>query len=218
MSWIAIARKDITIELRSRETLVPLLLLALLVGAVGLLAFHDVHDRAVVASGILWTALSFAAALGLARAFGHERDEGTLDTLLALPFDRAAIFLGKTLASYLTLLATALVIVPIYIVASGDAMASPMLVAFVLLGTLGLAAVGTILSALAVHARARDIMLPVLLFPLIVPLLIASVHGTQDVLMGAASAQWRPELMLLAGYDLAFLAAGALLADQAVGA
>lgn len=199
----------------------PLLLLALLVGAVGLLAFHDVEDRAVVASAVVWTALSFAAALGLARAFGAERDAGTLDTLLALPIDRAALFFGKASGSLALLLATALVVAPLYWLASGDRLDAGRLapfVAFLLLGCVGLAVVGTMLSALAVRTRTRDLMMPVLLFPLLVPLLLSAVHGTQDVLRGLAFEEWRPELLVLVGYDLAFAAAGALLAEQAVDA
>lgn len=218
MSWIAIAQKDLATEWRSRETIVPLVLLALLVGAVGMLAFHEVHDRAVVASAIVWIALSFGAALGLARSFGAERDRGTLDTLLALPIDRVALFFGKATASLALLLTTAIVVVPGYLLASGDPVPPAPFLAMVVLGCVGLAATGTILSALAAQARTRDLLMPVLLFPLLVPLLIAAVHGTQDVLRGEAFAAWRPELMLLLGYDLAFLAAGALLFDQAVGA
>lgn len=218
MSAFAVARKDLLAEARSRQTLVPLLLLALLAGAVGILALHEVEDRAAVASAILWTALSFAAALGLARAFGAERDRGTLDTLLALPIDRAALYAGKTISSFLLLVATATLLLPVYALASGDAWGVPALALFVVLGALGLAAAGTTLSALAAQARTRDLMMPVLLFPLLVPLLIAAVHGTQDVLRGAAFAAWRPELLLLVGYDVAFLAAGALLMEQAVGA
>ncbi|HUR69531.1 MAG TPA: heme exporter protein CcmB [Candidatus Thermoplasmatota archaeon] len=215
-AWLAVVRKDLLAEARSRDTLVPLLLLALLVGAVGVLALHDVADRAVVGSAILWTALVFAAALGLARAFGGERDRGTLDTLLALPLDRAALFVGKTLASFALLLATATVVLPLYYVATGDAGAGPALALFVGLGALGLAAVGTMLSALAAQTRTRDLMLPVLLFPILVPLLIAAVHGTQDVLRGEAFPAWRPELMLLVGYDVAFVAAGCLLMEEAL--
>lgn len=217
MSWLAVAQKDLSAELRSRETLVPLLLLALLVGAVGMLAFHEIRDRAVVASAIVWTALSFSAALGLARSFGAERDRGTLDTLLALPIDRVALFLGKATASFALIGATALVVVPAYLLASGDPLPSAPFLAFLLLGCIGLAATGTILSAIAAQARTRDLLMPVLLFPLLVPLLIATVHGTQDVLRGEPFAEWRPELMLLMGYDLAFLAVGALLSEQAVG-
>ena len=218
MSWLAVARKDILAEARSRETLVPLLLLALLVGTVGLLAFHDVEDHAVVASAVVWTSLSFASALGLARAFGTERDRGTLDTLLSLPIDRAALFFGKATGSAALLFATALVVVPVYYIVSGDALPPAAFLVFVALGAVGLALVGTIASALAAQARTRDLLMPVLLFPLLVPLLIAGIHGTQDVLHGAPFADWRPELMLLLGYDIAFAAVGALLFEQAVDA
>lgn len=218
MTWLAVARKDLLSELRSRDTLLPLLLLALLVGAVGMLALHDVHDRTVVASAIVWTALAFAASLGLARAFGAERDRGTLDTLLSLPIDRTALFVGKTLASLVLLALTALVVVPLYGFATGDALGGGAFFLFLALGCVGLACTGTMLSALAAQARTRDLLMPVLLLPLVVPLLIAAVHGTQDALRGAPFAEWRGELTLLAGYDLAFFAAGALLFEQAVGA
>jgi heme exporter protein B len=217
VSWRAVARKDLLAEARSRETLVPLVLLALLVAAVGMIAFHDVHEPAVVASAIVWLALAFASALGLARAFGAERDRGTLDTLLALPIDRVALFLGKGVASLAMLGATAVVIVPGYFLASGGPMPPAAFYLVLALGAVGLAATGTILSALAAQARTRDLMMPVLLFPLLVPLLLAGIHGTQDVLERAPFAEWRPELLVLAGYDLAFVAAGALLFDEAVG-
>lgn len=218
MTWIMVAQKDLLAELRSRETLVPLLVLAILVASVGLLAFHDAEDHAAVASAVVWTSLAFASALGLARAFGAERDRGTLDTLLSLPLDRAALYFGKAAASLGLLLATALVVLPIHWLASGDALPGPAFLIFVVLGAAGLALVGTIASALAAHARTRDLLVPVLLLPLLVPLLIAAVHGTQDVLRGEPFDAWRPELTLLVGYDLAFAAAGALLFEQAVDA
>lgn len=220
MSWARVAAKDLRVELRSRETLVPVLLMGLLAASVGLLAYHDVHEPAVVGAGVVWTALAFAGGLGLARAFGAERDRGTLDPLLALPMDRAALYLGKTAASFATLLLAALVVMPValFLVEAPAAAAWLGLLALVVLGALGLAASGTMLSVLTAQARGRDVLLPVLLFPLLAPLLIASVHGTADVLSGAPFGEWRPELLLLAGYDVAFLAASALLFETAVGA
>lgn len=217
MTWARIAIKDLRVEARSRETLVPVLLMGLLVVAVGVLSYHDVREREAVASGILWTGLSFAGALGLARAFGSEADRGTLDTLLALPVDRSSLYLGKTVASFALVLLCALVVLPGYLLASGDAVSAywPGLALLVVLGSLGLAATGTMLSILTAQARSRDILLPVLLFPLLAPLLIATVHGTLDVLSDAPFAAWRPEVLLLAGYDVAFLAASALLFEAA---
>lgn len=212
--------KELRVELRSRETLLPVLLVAFLVVAVGLLSFHEVGARAAVASGVLWTGLAFAASLGLARAFGAERDRGTLDTLLTLPVDRSGLYLAKAVAGFLTILVVGLVVLPAYLVVSGDPWPPgwPALLALLVLGAAGLAATGTLLSVLAAQTRTRDLLLPVLLLPLLVPLLIAAVHGTLDVLGGAGFASYRPELMLLAGYDVAFLAASSLLFETAVGA
>lgn len=214
--------KDLRAEMRGRETMLAMALIALLVVVIGLLAFHhqheDAHARSEVASGILWMGLSFAAALGLARAFGAEKDRGTLDTLLTLPVERGSIYVGKTMASFAIVLFVALLTVPLYLVASGDALPAGAwgLIPVFVLGALGLAATGTMLSALAAETRGRDLLLPVLLFPLIVPLLIATVHATHDVLSGQPFSAWRAELMVLAGYDLAFLAAATLLFEAAV--
>ena len=217
-AWARVAAKDVKAELRSRETLLPVLLTGLLVVLVGALAFHDVHDRPVVAAGVVWMGLAFAAATGLARSFLAERDRGTLDTLLTLPVDRASVYLGTAAAGLCTLLAVAALVLPTYLLASGDPLPAarwPGLLLLVLLGCAGLAAAGTMLSLLAEQARSRDLLMPVLLFPLVVPVLIATVHGTLDVLRGEPFAAWRPEVLLLLGYDVAVLAASALLFDHA---
>lgn len=217
-AWARVALKDLRAELRSRETLLPVLLTALLVVLAGALALHDVHDRPVVAAAVLWMGLTFAAATGLARSFGGERDRGTLDTLLVLPTQRASVYLGKATAGLALLLVAALVVLPCYLLVSGDPLpaAWPGLALLVLLGCAGLASVGTMLSMLAAQARTRDLLLPALLLPLAVPILISATHGTLDLLRGEPFAQWRPELLLLLGYDVAFLAASALLFDEAI--
>jgi heme exporter protein B len=214
-----VARKDLSVEWRARETLVPTLLVGLVVVAVGLLAFHDVAERRAVAAATLWLALAFATGVGLARAFGAEKDRGTLDVLLTLPVERGSVYLGKVAASFATLLVVALVTVPVYVVASGESYqpAWAGLVALVALGALGLAASGTMLSALAAQARSRDALLPVLLMPVLLPLLIAGIHGTMSTLGGESFAAWRGEVAVIAGYDVAMLAASWLLFDQAVG-
>jgi len=207
------------VELRARETLVPVLLVGLLVVAVGLLAFHDVEQRVPIAAGVLWLALAFAAAVGMARAFGAEKDRGTLDVLLGLPVDRGHVYFGKVAAAFLLLLVVALVTAVTYVVVSGEGVSGNLLAlaALLALGSLGLAATSVMLSLLATQARARDALLPVLLLPLLIPLLLAGTHGTEDVLSNAPFAQWRGELFLLIGYDVAFLAASWMLFDAAVG-
>jgi heme exporter protein B len=220
VSWVLVARKELVVEMRSRETLVPLLLVGLLVVGVGLLAFHDVADRAPVAAGVVWLALAFAAAVGMARAFGAEKDRGTLDVLLGLPVDRGHVYLGKVASAFVTLLVVGVVTVAAYALASRemDGADWPALALVLALGALGLAATSVMLSLLAAQTRARDALLPVLLLPLLVPLLLAGTEGTQEALARAPWSAWSGELYLLVGYDVAFLAASWLLFDAAVGA
>lgn len=217
MSWRVIAGKDLREELRGRETLMPTALVSLLVLTVVLLAFHDVHERVVVASATWWLALAFGAGVGLARALGAEKDRGTLETLLTLPVERGAVFLGKAASAFVTLLVVAFVAVAVFVVAEGGPVPPPALALFLVLGAAGLASVGTLLSALAANTRARDLLLPVLMFPVLVPLLISGIHGTMDVLGGEPFAEWRPELLVLAGYDLIVGASCWFLFDAAVG-
>lgn len=217
-AWWRVAAKDARVEWRGRATILPALLTGLLLVVVGLLAFHDLPQRSVVASGVLWIGLAFAASLGLARAFGAERDRSTLDVLLALPMDRASVYLGKVAASFAVILLVGLVLVPVYLVAGGEPIPTqwPGLLVVMLLGAAGLAITGTMMSAITAGARGRETLLLVLLVPLLVPLLLAAVHATQDALAGMAFAQWRPEVLVLAGYDLAFLAVSILLFEHAL--
>lgn len=218
-AWARLALKDLRVEVRGRETALPMLLVGATAVTVGLLAFHDhAGGSADVASGLVWLALAFAASVGLGRAFGAERDGGTLETLLALPLERGTLYAAKAASGFALLLLVALVVVPAYFLVDGTGLPRQWgaLALLVALGTLGLAATGTMASALAAQARGRDLLLPVLLFPLLVPLLVATVHGTHDVLHDEPFAQWRGEMLLLAGYDLAFLAASALLVDHAL--
>jgi heme exporter protein B len=220
LTWTTVARKELVVEGRARETLVPVLLVGLLVVTVCLLALHDVAERRAATAATLWLALAFGAGVGAARAFGAEKDRGTLDVLLGLPMDRGHVYLGKALASFVTLLVVALVTLACYLAASGDAPTAaawaPLLL-FLALGALGLAATGTMLSVLVAQTRARDVLLPVLLLPLLVPLLLSGIEGTESLLAGDAFSAWRGELLVLAGNDVAFLAASWLLFGAAVG-
>jgi len=220
LAWWRVAAKDARLELRAREALQPILLTGILVVVVGLLAFHDVEERLPVAAATLWIGLAFAGSLGLARAFGAEKDRGTIDTLLTLPVARGHLYVGKVASSFLTILVVALVLVPLYFAVGGLALPAswPALLLLVALGALGLAATGAMLSLLAAQARSRDALLPVLLAPLVVPLLLAAIHGTMDVLADLPFAEWRPELLILVGYDISFLAASTLLFEAATGA
>jgi heme exporter protein B len=171
----ALARKDLLLELRSRDTLPAMLLFVVST----LVVFHfalpsDAGDTA--ATGLLWVALLFTALLGLVRAFVAEREERVLDGLVLAPCDRSAIWLGKGIGVFAFLLAAELVAVPAYAL-----FFQPVgweLVAAVLLADVGLAAVGTLLAAMASAGRARELLLPLLFLPLVIPIVVGGVGAS----------------------------------------
>ena len=172
---VALARKDLLLELRSRDTLPAMLLFVVST----LVVFHfalpsDAGDTA--ATGLLWVALLFTALLGLGRAFVAEREERVLDGLVLAPCDRSAIWLGKGIGVFAFLLAAELVAVPAYAL-----FFQPVgweLVAAVLLADVGLAAVGTLLAAMASAGRARELLLPLLFLPLVIPIVVGGVGAS----------------------------------------
>lgn len=202
-------RKDLTVEVRSRETLTTTLFFAL--SAVIVFAVALVKDGRVVAdaaAGILWVAIAFAGTLTLGRTFERERYTDTLRALLLAPSPRAAIYVGKLLAVLGVLLLAELILVPLVaLLFDASLLQRPVLLAALLLaGTIGFASVGTLFAAMLVGARSRDVLLPVLLYPITIPVIIAGVRGT------AALAQPVPDvpmatfwLMLLAAFDTVFV-------------
>jgi heme exporter protein B len=171
----ALARKDLLVELRSRDT-VPAMLL-FVVGA--LVVFHfalpDDSSR-LAAAGMLWIALLFTALLALVRAFVAERDEAVIDGLLLAPCDRSAIWLGKTLAVFAFLALAEAVALPAFALFYEPVTWE--LIAGVALANVGIASVGTLLGAMAAAARARELMLPLLFMPLAIPLVVGGVGAT----------------------------------------
>jgi heme exporter protein B len=171
----ALARKDLLLELRSRDTLPAMLLFVVST----LVVFHfalpsDAGDTA--ATGLLWVALLFTALLGLVRAFVAEREERVLDGLVLAPCDRSAIWLGKGIGVFAFLLAAELVAVPAYAL-----FFQPVgweLVAALLLADIGLAAVGTLLAAMASAGRSRELLLPLLFLPLVIPIVVGGVGAS----------------------------------------
>ena len=168
-----------------------------------------------VAPGVLWVAFTFAGVLALGRAFAREQDRGTLEGLLLAPVDRGAIYLAKLLASLTFMLIVEAASLPAYVGLFNlelDWLAFLPVVGF---GTLGLAAVGTLLAAMSANTRAREVMLPLLLFPLVVPLLIATVKATAQALGGPAE-EGHPWLGLLVAFDAIFIAVSLLVFDFVV--
>ena len=185
---LTLARKDLLLELRRRE--IVLGMLQFVVATLVIVHFAlggDAGGDVRAAAGMLWVAILFTALLGLARAYTADGEEAALDALLLAPVDRAAIWLGKVLAQLAFLLLMELVALPafwLFFVGADDAPAVAPFLAAVLLTDVGLCAVGTLVAALARVGRAGEILLPVLLLPVVIPLLIAAVTVSLAALDG----------------------------------
>ena len=207
-AWLVL-RKDIAIEAKSWEVLTTTLFFA--VSCVLIFAFAFVKEgRAVedAAAGILWIAISFSGTLALGRTFERERYGETLRALLLAPAPRAALYLGKLLGMLALLALAELLLVPIVaLMFSAPLFARPLLLMALLAGgTLGFCAVGTLFAAMLVRARSRDVLLPILLYPIVIPVIIAGVRGTAALLATPpdepAAIMW---LGILAAFDTVFV-------------
>ena len=206
---LLVMRKDFTIEAKSREILYTTLLFALSCVLVFSIAFvKEGEPLEDAAAGILWIAVAFAGTLALGRTFERERYGETLRALLLAPAPRAAIYVGKMLGIVLLLAVVELLLVPLVAVLfHAPLFAEPLLLAALLAsGTLGFSAVGALFAAMLVRARTRDVMLPILLYPMTVPVMIAGVRGTAAVLQSpadtASAVMW---IVLLSSFDVVFV-------------
>jgi heme exporter protein B len=198
--------KDVTLELRSKDIIVSVVVFGFLVVVVFNFALNITPRQvAELAPGILWVAFAFAGTLAMNRAFVREKEQGGLEGLLLTPVSRDAIFLGKTLVSFLFMLIVEATLLPVFAVLLGFSAFSFILVLTIVLATLGLATVGTLFSAIAVQTRSREIMLPVLFFPIILPVLIGAVEATTRAIggdTGVGVSRWLP---LIGVFDALFL-------------
>jgi heme exporter protein B len=189
----ALARKDLLLELRAKETLPSMLLFVL----AAFVVFHfalPAGSGDLAAKGLLWVALVFTALLGLTRAFVPEREQGLMDALVLAPCDRSAIWLGKSLAVIAFLAAAEVVALPAFSVFFSGVDATT--IAAVALANIGIAAVGTLVGAMAVAGRARELLLPLLFLPLAIPVVVGGV--------GASVGEGGRFLAFLALYDVIF--------------
>ena len=179
MSYLAdvatLARKDLRLELRARDTLPAMLLFVVSTLVVFHFALPDGADE-VAAQGLLWVALLFTALLGLARAWAPERESGALEGLVLAPCDRSAIWLGKAAAVFAFLAAVELVALPAFALFFGSVDAAT--IAGVVLASVGICAVGTLLAAMAAASRTRELVLPLLFLPLAIPLVVGGVGAS----------------------------------------
>ena len=198
--------KDILLELRSRDLLVSVLVFGLVVVVVFNFALNATPQQVTsVAPGILWVAFAFAGVLAMNRAFVREKEEGGLDGLLLTPISRDAIFLGKAAGSFMFMLLVEAVLLPIFAALLNFSAVSSTLVLTIVLATLGFALVGTLFSAIAVQTRSREILLPVLFFPVILPVLVGAVEATKQAIGGETVVGLGHWLPLLGAFDALFL-------------
>ncbi len=204
---LAIAWKDVRLEIRSRDTVVSALIFGLIVVVVFNFGLNRTPGSlAPVAPGLLWVAYGFVGVLAMNRAFARELEQGALDGLLAAPVSRDAVFLGKMLGTLAFMLVIEAVLLPVFAVMLDLPTLSPVLGLIILLATIGFATVGTFFAAIAAQTRSREILLPVLFFPVIVPVIIAAVEATDLVLQGGPTlAVWTRWLPLLVVFDALFL-------------
>jgi heme exporter protein B len=204
-----ILRKDLLIELRTKEAVPAMTLFTLTVYVL----FHFGLDRdsldGELASGVLWVTLLLAAVIGVSRLFAAEREQGGIEGLLLAPVDRTALFLAKAAVLFVMLIVVELVAVPAFgllLLGPGLDGALPELLVILLLGDLGVAAVGALVAALAAETRTRELIVPLLLLPLLVPVLIACAQATEPLLRPDQGpedlARW---LGLLTLYDVVFV-------------
>ena len=206
--WL-VMRKDLRIEIRSREILYTTLFFA--VACVLVFAFGFVREgRALedASAGILWIAIAFSGTLALGRAFDRERHNETLRALMLAPVARPALYVGKLLGVLVLLAAVEIVVVPmIALMFQANLLAHVWLISALLVaGTIGFAAVGTLFAAMLVRARSRDVLLPILLYPITIPVIIAGVRGTAALLQAEVDLPMaRAWLSMLVFFDVVFI-------------
>lgn len=205
-AW-AVARKDLVLELRSRERFVSMATFAVLVAVVFSFALDPAVRARSIAGAMIWVTVIFAGTLGMGRAFALEREADALTGVLVSPVDRGALFLGKWLANLVVVLAVEAVIFPVYGLFFGLSYGRslPALAAVVVLATLGFIALGTLFGAIAAHTRLGETLLPILMLPLLIPVVIFAAAATQRLLAGRPVAEISSQLRMLAAFDLIFL-------------
>ena len=212
-------RKDLRLELRRRDSLLTMFFFGTLLLFVFHFSFDVAPDKmAEMAPALLWLAFLFTGTLGLAQLFQSERENHCLDALLLSPLDRGALFLAKSGFNLLLMILVELVVMPLFWIlfnlTSWNLLPQLFLVTF--LGTVGFCVLGTIMSAITLRARARELLLPLVLFPLMIPVLLATIRCMETILQTGSFGDAVPWLRLLLGFDVIFLTLGILIFDWVI--
>jgi heme exporter protein B len=209
--------KDLQAEFRSRELFSAMLVFSLLIILIFNFALElDIKTRQSVTSGVLWATFAFAGTLGLNRSMAIEKDRGCLDGLLLAPVDRSAIYFGKMISNLAFMLVVEIIVLPVYSVLYNINLFQPGLLMVILLGSIGYSGVGTLLATMSVQTRTRDILLPILLFPVVIPVLLAAVKASNGFLEGLEISEFQMPINLLIAYDVIFIAVAFMVFDSVV--
>lgn len=213
----AVVWKDLQAEFRSRELFSAMLVFSLLIILIFNFALElDIKTRQSVTSGVLWATFAFAGTLGLNRSMAIEKDRGCLDGLLLAPVDRSAIYFGKMISNLAFMLVVEIIVLPVYSVLYNINLFQPGLLMVILLGSIGYSGVGTLLATMSVQTRTRDILLPILLFPVVIPVLLAAVKASNGFLEGLEISEFLMPINLLIAYDVIFIAVAFMVFDSVV--
>jgi heme exporter protein B len=227
MKFIEIAKKDLKQEFRTKQMLNSMVIFALLVIVIFSFAFgnessifiKDINKKVVdlLAPGMLWIAFTFAGMLGLSRSFAGEKEEGCLEGLKLCPVERAEIYNGKVISNAVLMFLMEITTIPIFVVLFNyDLKNIPGLTLVIILGTFGFIFVGTLLSALTVNTRTREILLPVILFPVLIPMILSAVTATGTLLSTGDISEISGELQILAIYDIIFFVVAQLVFEYTI--
>lgn len=216
-----IAAKDLKEEFRTKQMLNSMVIFSLLVIVIFSISFGSIlgssEKVAMVAPGVLWIAFIFAGSIGLSRSFVAELENSCLEGLKLCPVSRSVIYTGKAVANIVLMLIVELITIPLFVILFNYNIDGLLLLALVIaLGTIGFVCVGTLLSALTVNTRTREILLPVLLLPLVLPVLIPAVMATGSALSGGSIWDISQELRLLVVYDVVFFLVAQLVFEYVI--
>jgi heme exporter protein B len=220
MFWgkvLAIVRKDTISELRTKEVVSSVLVFTILMIVIFNFAFSANSELAKsMAPGILWATFTFAGVLSLNRAFVAEKEQGCLEGLMVCPISRDVIYIGKMVTSLLFMLIISMLTLPIFTLLFNVNVISLQLIAIVILATIGFVAVGTLFSAIAINTRARELVLPILFLPVVVPVVISAVKASGLAIAGEPWSQLYSWLLILLSFDVIFITLSYLIFNHVI--
>ncbi|RJQ37368.1 MAG: heme ABC transporter permease CcmB [Dehalococcoidia bacterium] len=212
----AITWKDVLSEFRAREIITSVLVFTILVIIIFNFAFGERVEMVAVAPGMLWVTFTFAGVLSLNRSFILEKEDGCFEGLLVSPASRDVIYTGKMLASLVFLLVIEAIALPVFAFLFNLTVLTPEITAITLLATIGFVACGTLFSALATNTKARELVLPILFLPVVVPVIIGAVNASELALSGKSWGDMTGWLGILAAFDVVFLTVAYLVFDYVI--